>query len=214
VRFLSVTKKIPMRKCVGCQEMKNKREMLRVLKTSENEFLLDAFFKRKTGNTNHLSLPPDETEELIALCHKMVENEPLQSRKYYNFFRLISILQNADIVNNININYPEDTGYAINYINRHFKDTISVREIAKCANVSINTLERHFMQTLNVSPSAYIRKKRLTNAARLLSEGYSVTEAACQSGFPDYSNFISLFRKTYGITPLKYMKKKHNHTKK
>jgi len=66
--------------------MKNKREMLRVLKTSENEFLLDAFFKRKTGNTNHLSLPPDETEELIALCHKMVENEPLQSRKYYKCY--------------------------------------------------------------------------------------------------------------------------------
>ena len=26
-------KKIPMRKCVGCQEMKSKREMIRVLKT-------------------------------------------------------------------------------------------------------------------------------------------------------------------------------------
>ena len=29
---MSTTKKIPMRKCVGCQEMKNKKEMLRVLK--------------------------------------------------------------------------------------------------------------------------------------------------------------------------------------
>ncbi|MEG0591430.1 MAG: DUF448 domain-containing protein, partial [Lachnospiraceae bacterium] len=34
---MSNTKKIPMRKCVGCQEMKNKKEMLRVLKTAENE---------------------------------------------------------------------------------------------------------------------------------------------------------------------------------
>ena len=30
-------KKIPMRKCVGCGEMKSKKEMMRVLKTSENE---------------------------------------------------------------------------------------------------------------------------------------------------------------------------------
>lgn len=43
---MSTTKKIPMRKCVGCQEMKNKKEMLRILKTSENEFLLDATGKK------------------------------------------------------------------------------------------------------------------------------------------------------------------------
>ena len=43
---MSTTKKIPMRKCVGCQEMKNKKEMLRVLKTSENEFILDATGKK------------------------------------------------------------------------------------------------------------------------------------------------------------------------
>ena len=33
-------KKIPMRKCVGCGEMKNKKEMMRVLKTPEEEFYL------------------------------------------------------------------------------------------------------------------------------------------------------------------------------
>ena len=30
-----------MRKCVGCGEMKNKKEMLRVLKTPENVVVLD-----------------------------------------------------------------------------------------------------------------------------------------------------------------------------
>ena len=30
---MSQVKKIPMRKCVGCQEMKSKREMIRILKT-------------------------------------------------------------------------------------------------------------------------------------------------------------------------------------
>ncbi|MEF9946372.1 MAG: YlxR family protein [Lachnospiraceae bacterium] len=35
-----------MRKCVGCQEMKNKKEMLRVLKTAENEFVLDGTGKK------------------------------------------------------------------------------------------------------------------------------------------------------------------------
>ena len=39
-------KKIPMRQCVGCGEMKAKKELLRVLKT-EDGVLLDA-----TGTTN------------------------------------------------------------------------------------------------------------------------------------------------------------------
>ncbi len=39
-------KKVPMRKCVGCGEMKNKKEMIRVIKTQENEFLLDATGKK------------------------------------------------------------------------------------------------------------------------------------------------------------------------
>lgn len=34
-------KKIPLRRCTGCGEMKDKREMMRVVKTKENEFFLD-----------------------------------------------------------------------------------------------------------------------------------------------------------------------------
>ena len=44
---MSTGKKVPMRKCVGCGEMKNKKEMMRVLKTAENEIVLDT-----TGRKN------------------------------------------------------------------------------------------------------------------------------------------------------------------
>ncbi len=40
--------KIPMRQCTGCREMKSKKEMIRVLRTSENEIILDATGKKKT----------------------------------------------------------------------------------------------------------------------------------------------------------------------
>ena len=43
---MNVNKKVPMRKCVGCQEMKSKKEMIRVLKTSEEEFVLDTTGKK------------------------------------------------------------------------------------------------------------------------------------------------------------------------
>lgn len=42
-----VVKKVPMRQCTGCREMKSKREMIRVIKTAENEICIDA-----TGRKN------------------------------------------------------------------------------------------------------------------------------------------------------------------
>ncbi len=39
-------KKIPMRQCVGCREMKPKRELIRVIRTSEDEILIDATGKK------------------------------------------------------------------------------------------------------------------------------------------------------------------------
>lgn len=41
-----MNKKIPMRQCVGCGEMKMKRELLRVIKTAEEEILLDTTGKK------------------------------------------------------------------------------------------------------------------------------------------------------------------------
>ncbi|BEP29332.1 RNase P modulator RnpM [Helicovermis profundi] len=34
-------KKIPLRKCVACNEQKTKKELIRVVKTKENEFFVD-----------------------------------------------------------------------------------------------------------------------------------------------------------------------------
>ena len=39
-------KKIPMRMCVGCREMKEKRELIRIVRTPEGEVALDATGKR------------------------------------------------------------------------------------------------------------------------------------------------------------------------
>ncbi len=41
-----MAKKIPMRQCIGCGEMKNKKEMMRVLKTSEGPIVLDTTGKK------------------------------------------------------------------------------------------------------------------------------------------------------------------------
>ena len=44
---MAVKKKIPMRQCIGCREMKSKKEMIRVIRTPEQQFMIDA-----TGRKN------------------------------------------------------------------------------------------------------------------------------------------------------------------
>ena len=46
-------KKIPLRQCIGCGDMKIKKEMIRVIKTAEGEILLDAT-GRKNGRGAYL----------------------------------------------------------------------------------------------------------------------------------------------------------------
>ncbi len=67
---MSGVKKIPMRKCVGCGEMKSKKEMIRVLKTSENEFLLDV-----TGKKNGRGAYLCQSKECLE---KAVKNKGLE----------------------------------------------------------------------------------------------------------------------------------------
>lgn len=43
----TTTKKVPLRKCIGCGEMKSKKDMIRVLRASEGDVILD-----RTGRQN------------------------------------------------------------------------------------------------------------------------------------------------------------------
>ena len=56
--------KIPMRQCTGCREMKSKKEMIRVLRTPENEIVLDAT-GRKNGRGAYVCLSPECLDKAI-----------------------------------------------------------------------------------------------------------------------------------------------------
>lgn len=70
--------------------------------------------------------------------------------------------------------------------------------------ISPSTLSRMFRKYLRTSPKVYLETKRLAYSRILLKRGLSVADACAEAGFPDYSNFIRLFRTRFGITPLQY----------
>lgn len=170
----------------------------------QNEHLLDRFFKRPLGQDNLLTIPTEKLPDLTGLCYKILNGTVSEAEKLYLFLKLIHTLNTADIPDATVENFPEDVSMAIRYISSNLSYPMTVNEIAYASHVSVNTLERHFATYLHISPSAFLRKKRLANAAEKLYNGCSVMEACQSSGFSDYSNFISLFKKTYGVTPLKY----------
>ena len=53
-----MAKKIPLRQCVGCGSLKEKREMIRVIKTPEDEVVLDAT-GRKNGPGAYICMNPE-----------------------------------------------------------------------------------------------------------------------------------------------------------
>ena len=68
---MAVNKKIPMRKCVGCGEMKPKKELLRILRTETGEFVVDALGRSK--RQRRLSLPVS-----VECFQKAVKNRGLE----------------------------------------------------------------------------------------------------------------------------------------
>ena len=53
-----------MRQCVGCQEMKSKKEMMRIVRTDTQEFLLDATGK-KNGRGAYICPNPECLKKAI-----------------------------------------------------------------------------------------------------------------------------------------------------
>lgn len=57
-------RKIPMRKCVGCQEMKSKKEMMRVIRTPEDELVIDTT-SRQNGRGAYLCFSKECFEKAV-----------------------------------------------------------------------------------------------------------------------------------------------------
>ncbi len=90
---------------------------------------------------------------------------------------------------------------AIDYINGHFREDLTLDTVAKATCLSVNQLCRLFSKHCGTTIAKYITSRRLTEAKRMLSAGKSVTETAMLCGFGDYSVFIRAFKRNVGVTP-------------
>jgi len=176
------------------------------LQADNNEFLYDLFYDRAVGEKNLLIPTKEDSEKLITLCHEIMNTPQTPFAEYARFFKLMQYLHKAEVPDTVQ--HPHtDVILALTYINAHLSEKITVDLLARQASVSINTLERHFHEMLHMTPSEYLRQKRLAKAMEYLALSNNVSEVCELCGFADTSAFIQQFRRATGMTPLQYKKK-------
>ena len=176
--------------------------------TEGTEDILKLFFDREKGKDNLILLNEMQVSELCTVLNSLLSknSNTLQRRvDFLQIFRILSSGKLGSYMENLEELLP-DLACAIRYMDDHLTEEFDIRILSSHCNVSVSTLERHFKEAFHMTPFALLRKKRLIASMEYLRNGESVTEAALKSGFSDYSNYIQLFRKQFGITPLKYKK--------
>lgn len=94
-------------------------------------------------------------------------------------------------------------------INKAIPQCKTISELATAVNMSTRTLQRKFKLLYRLSASEYIKQQRLELAKKaLIIDSKSIGEASFEAGYTYPSNFVSAFKKNYGITPAEY-KKRH-----
>ena len=100
---------------------------------------------------------------------------------------------------------------ALEFIEEHFSDPITVEEIVTHSHVSRRHFFRLFEQAVSVTPMEYLKKLRLQKAASmLLTTTDSITQVAFACGFNDSNYFSSLYHKEFGVSPSQFKKDGRN----
>lgn len=157
-------------------------------------------------------LRPD-TEQLSALREAVAAYEALRDDEQLGAqtLRDACILRLLVQVNRLSAGHAQrDTPNAVHdpkiaetlsYINENLHRELSVDTLAERIYLSRYHFMRLFKAQTGLTVHAYVRQKRLMQAARLIREGMSAARAATECGFGDYSAFHRAFRESFGISP-------------
>lgn len=89
----------------------------------------------------------------------------------------------------------------IEYINKNYTSDISLSDIEKKFFISKYHLCHIFPSATGLTVYQYITKKRLAYARELIRVGSTISDAAENAGFNNYSSFYRAYIAEYGVTP-------------
>ena len=168
-------------------------------------------------NNGQLMISPRVKDSAKELCEQLIdiymaENDETESKITAQIKTKIILLQfilemwkKGFVIENDTSGRNIVEKEMVSYIQQNFTGKISLKEFGKQFHLSEKYISRYFKEHFHITLSQYITYLRLENAKQLLQDtDLSVTETAMQSGYQNVSYFIRSFKKTYGISPLKY----------
>lgn len=161
-------------------------------------------------NLNDYNIKHDEVEglvkkEFLKTIMSIYENDLFSSN--------IHIIK---LINYINIgNYGENTMECHNelvidvmgYVNEHYKEPLSVTQIADQFYVNSSYLSRLFSETLNIPLSSYIRKVKMYYLAVDIMVLNSDKGLWKKYGYNSYSTYLQNFKYIFALSPSEFIKK-------
>lgn len=98
--------------------------------------------------------------------------------------------------------WTESIGRAIEYIEAHITEKISVEDVAKHVNVSSFYFQKGFSILCGYTPMEYMRSRRLALAGSELAAGEAkVIDVALKYGYDSPDGFTKAFVRFHGVTP-------------
>jgi AraC family transcriptional regulator len=97
------------------------------------------------------------------------------------------------------------------YVDTHITGRVLVPNLSAVVNLSEAHFSRMFKQTLGLAPHAFVLRRRLELAARLMLESTeSLTDIALCCGFTDQAHLCKHFRRSMGETPAAWRRSRRN----
>ncbi len=101
---------------------------------------------------------------------------------------------------------PRTLRNALDFIEEHVADEITVADIAAAAQVTVRAVQLSFRQHLGMTPLQYVRSVRLARTHEELHvadpcAGDTVTDIAARWGFFSPGRFSAQYRERYGVSP-------------
>lgn len=107
-----------------------------------------------------------------------------------------------------NFDLPDDLVMLTNYIGDHFKEALTVEELARIASLSSVTLNNYFLRFLSTTPSKYIEKLKMEYAMEALSQPDAcISQVAEELHFSDRFTFSKAFKRYTSYSPSEYHKR-------
>ena len=91
------------------------------------------------------------------------------------------------------------------YIDNHFKENLSLDQLAKLAHVNKYYLSHAFRREFDTSPISYLISRRIRESRFLLAEtDHTLSQIAQILGFSSLSYFSQSLRRLEGMSPMEY----------